>query len=288
LDEEDGMPDLERLTPSYVADLLAPLYGELIDLLRGLEPADWERPTVAGPWRVRDVVAHLLDGALRKVAVYRDGYALAPDRTIGSYGDLVGLINDLNAAGVVYGRRLSPRLLTDLLAMAGRWMAELAEGLDPHAPALFSVAWAGESRSENWMDTGREYTEVWHHQMQIRDAVGAPGLLEDRWLRPLLDFSVRALPHAYAATDASDGTALTVVVPGDAGRWAWTLVREGGSWELYRGESGQATTKVIVGPDAAWRLLYNALPPERAREEIMIQGDSTLVEPLIRARSVMV
>jgi uncharacterized protein (TIGR03083 family) len=283
------MADLERLTPSYVADLFAPLYGELIDLLRGLEPAGWERPTVAGTWRVRDVAAHLLDGALRKVAVYRDGHALAPDRTIGSYGDLVGLINDLNADGVVYGRRLSPRLLTDLLEMTGRWMAELAEGLDPHAPALFPVAWAGESRSENWMDTGREYTEVWHHQMQIRDAVGAPGLLEDRWLHPLLDFSVRALPHAYAATDAPDGTSLTLVVPRDAGhRWAWTLLRESGRWELYRGESAAATTKFIVSPDAAWRLFYNALPPERAREEILIRGDLTLVEPLIRARSVMV
>src|SRR5687767_9501737 len=189
------------IEPLYTTDLFAPLYRELIVLLRGLEPADWERPTVAGAWRVRDVVAHLLDGALRKVSVYRDGHALAPDRQIHSYGDLVGFINDLNAGGVSYSRRLSPRLLTDLLEMTGRWMAELVESLDPHAPALFSVAWAGESQSENWMDTGREYTEVWHHQMQIRDAVNAPGLLEGRWLYPLLDFSVRALPHAYAATD---------------------------------------------------------------------------------------
>jgi uncharacterized protein (TIGR03083 family) len=278
---------LERLQPRYVADLFAPLYSELITLLRGLEPADWERPTVAGTWRVRDVAAHLLDGALRKLSVYRDGHLLAPDRPIRSYGDLVGLINDLNAGGVAYGQRLSPRLLTDLLEMAGRWMAELAEGLDPHAPAIFSVAWAGESQSENWMDTGREYTEVWHHQMQIRDAVGAPGLLDGRWMLPLLDFSVRALPHAYAETEAPDGASLALIVPGED-RWAWTLVREGGRWELYRGESGQATTTVTVEPAAAWRLLYNALPPERARDEIKVQGDEALVEPLIRARSVMV
>jgi uncharacterized protein (TIGR03083 family) len=278
---------LERLQPRYVADLLAPLYSELIGLLRGLEPADWERPTVAGTWRVRDVAAHLLDGALRKLSVYRDGHLLAPDRQIRSYGDLVGLINDLNAGGVAYGQRLSPRLLTDLLEMAGRWMAELAEGLDPHAPAIFSVAWAGESQSENWMDTGREYTEVWHHQMQIRDAVGAPGLLDGRWLLPLLDFSVRALPHAYAEMEASDGASLALIVPGED-RWAWTLVREGGQWELYCGESGEATTTVTVEPAAAWRLLYNALPPERARDEIKVQGNEALVEPLIRTRSVMV
>lgn len=281
------MADLERMAPRYVADLIAPLYTELIALLRGLEPADWERPTVAGNWRVRDVAAHLLDGAWRKISVYRDGHLLAPDRPIQSYGDLVGLINDLNAGGVAYSQRLSPRLVTDLLEMAGRWMAELAEGLDPHAPAIFSVAWAGESQSENWMDTGREYTEIWHHAMQIRDAVGAPGLLEGRWLLPLLDFSVRALPHAYEAKNAPDGVSLALIVPGGE-RWAWTLLREGGRWELYQGEAGRATTTVIAEPEAAWRLLYNALPPERAREEITIRGEGSLAEPLIRARSVMV
>jgi hypothetical protein len=281
------MADLERMAPRYVADLIAPLYTELIGLLRGLEPADWERSTVAGNWRVRDVAAHLLDGALRKISVYRDGHLLAPDRPLHSYGDLVGLINDLNAGGVAFSQRLSPRLVTDLLEMAGRWMAELTEGLDPHAPAIFSVAWAGESESENWMDTGREYTEVWHHQMQIRDAVGAPGLLDGRWLLPLLDFSVRALPHAYEGKNAPDGVSLALIVPGEE-RWAWTLLREGGRWELYQGEAGRATTTVIAEPEAAWRLLYNALPPERAREEITIRGEGSLAEPLIRARSVMV
>ncbi len=256
-------------------------------LLRGLSAADWERPTVAGAWRVRDVAAHLLDGALRKVSVYRDGHLLAPDRPINSYGDLVGLINDLNATGVAYGRRLSPRLLTDLLAMAGSWMVELVQGLDPQAPAVFAVAWAGEGRSENWMDTGREYTEWWHHQMQIRDAVGLSGLLDPRWLDPLLDFSVRALPHAYRDVAAPEGAALTLAVPGDPG-WAWTLVRENGRWGLYRGEADRPATWVTVEPALVWRLFYNALPPEAAREKVLIQGDESLAGPLLRTRSVMV
>jgi hypothetical protein len=47
------MPALEPLPPRYVADLFAPLHAELITLLRGLSAEDWERPTVAGAWRVR-------------------------------------------------------------------------------------------------------------------------------------------------------------------------------------------------------------------------------------------
>lgn len=278
---------LERLPPRYVADLFAPLHGELMTVLRGLPASDWERPTVAGAWRVRDVAAHLLDGILRKLSVYRDGHLLAPDRPIDSYGDLVGFINDLNATGVAYGRRLSPRLLADLLDVTGSWMVELVEGLEPHAPAVFSVAWAGEAQSENWMDTGREYTEWWHHQMQIQDAVGLSGLLDPRWLDPLLDFSVRALPHAYRDVAAPEGAALTFVVPGDPG-WAWTLVRESGRWGLYRGEADRPATRVTVEPAIVWRLFYNALPPEAAREKVTVQGEESLAGPLLRTRSVMV
>lgn len=281
------MPALEPLQPRYVADLFAPLHEELITFLRGLSEPDWQRPTVAGAWRVRDVAAHLLDGMLRKLAVYRDGHFLAPGRPVDSYTNLVDLINDLNATGVSFGQRLSPRLLTDLLDVTGAWMVTLVEGLEPHAPAIFSVAWAGEAQSENWMDTGREYTEWWHHQMQIRDVVEDARLLVFRWLDPLLDFSVRALPHAYGEVEAPEGTALSLIVPGDSG-WAWTLAQEGGRWSLYRGEADRPATRVTVEPPAAWRLFYNALPPEAAREKVSIQGDETLAGPLLRTRSVMV
>ncbi len=281
---------MERLAPIYVADLFAPLHRELIALLGKLEPADWDRSTVAGDWKVRDIAAHLLDGILRKLSAHRDGHLPAPDRPLHSYADVLALINGLNAGGVAYMRRLSPRLLTDLLDVAGRWMADFTLELDPHAQALFSVAWAGESTSENWMDTGREYTEWWHHQMQIRDAVGAPGLLEARWLLPLLDLSVRALPHAYASTVAPEGTAITLAVPGEE-PWAWTLVREVGTWQIYRGETeppAAPAVRVTAAPDRAWRLFYNALPPEQALRDLTIEGDEALAEPLLRTRSVMV
>ena len=56
--------------------------------------------------------------------------------------------------------------------------------LPSHGRAIFSVAWAGESESENWFDVARDYTERWHHQQQIRDAVGRPGYAEPRFSGP--------------------------------------------------------------------------------------------------------
>src|SRR3954468_8651956 len=134
---------MEPLTPIYTAELFSPLHQELLGLLRGLAPADWERPTVAGAWRVRDVAAHLLDVDLRKLAVERDKHLVPPEEPIGSYGDLIGFLNRLNAGGVAAARRLSPRVLIDLLAATGPMVSELVASLPPHAPATFSVSWAG-------------------------------------------------------------------------------------------------------------------------------------------------
>jgi uncharacterized protein (TIGR03083 family) len=278
---------MKPLTPLHTADLFPGLHAELISLLRGLDDADWSRPTVAGAWRVRDVAAHLLDGDLRKLSAGRDGLRLPPDGPVASFGDIVGLIDRANASGVAYAQRLSPRVITDLLEVTGRWVAEYVAALPPHGEALHSVAWAGEMRSENWMDTGREYTERWHHQAQIRDAVGAPGLLQRRWLHPLLDLSVRAFPRAYEGIDAAPGTAVVFQVDAE-GENAWSVVRNASGWQVFRGAADDAATQVRTDADSAWRILYHALPPDAARAHVSITGDAALAEPMLRARSVMV
>lgn len=43
------------------------------------------------------------------------------------------------------------------------------------------MSWAGEDGDAGWLDIGREFTEQWHHQMQIRDAVGAAPLPDPAW-----------------------------------------------------------------------------------------------------------
>ncbi len=272
--------------PIDTAPLFAPLEAQLVALLRSLTPDEWLRPTVAGHWRVRDVVAHLLDTSLRRVAVNRDGHLLAPDGPITSPADVARLVNGLNATAVAVAARLSTRELVDLVELAGTWLVATLSTLPPHGRAVFAVSWAGEETSENWMDVGREYTERWHHQMQIRDAVGRPLLLEPRWLDPLLDLSVCALPVAYRGIDAPEGTVVRLEVDADEAR-AWTLTRRRTQWIVDRAGAGGAACTVRLSADAAWRLFYNALPVERARAMTAVSGDATLAEPLFRARSVV-
>src|SRR5690242_7833268 len=82
------MSTLRPLPPLATAPLFPRLHADLLALLRSLEPADWERPTVAGAWRVRDVAAHLLDGELRTLAAHRDGHALSSDGPAATYADV--------------------------------------------------------------------------------------------------------------------------------------------------------------------------------------------------------
>ena len=128
--------------PLDTVPLFRPLHRELIALLRGLGRDDWERPTAAGSWRVREVAAHLLHGDLRKLSAERD------PGTPGSlpelaFSDLVGLIDADNADGVRFLSRLGPRVLTDLLEVTGRWVASAFAALPPHERATANVAWAG-------------------------------------------------------------------------------------------------------------------------------------------------
>src|SRR4051812_41200871 len=139
---------LEPLEPIDTRRLFRPVSSGLVTLLGAMPRTDWERPTIAGAWLVRDVVAHLLDSTLRRLAFHRDGMTPpAPSRPLASEREFVRFINDLNAQWVTAARRLSPRVLTDLYGRASGEAADFFEALPLDAPALFPVSWAGEAAS---------------------------------------------------------------------------------------------------------------------------------------------
>lgn len=275
-----------ELAPIDTSPLFRPLLGELTGLLRSLSPADWDRPTLAGAWRVRDVAAHLLDGELRRIAVYRDSHFLPLDTPIRSDRDLSRFVNGLNASGVAWAARLSPRMIVDLLEIAGSWGAEVVERLPLDSRAIFAVSWAGETESKNWMDTGREYTEKWHHQMQIRDAVGVDRLLTPRWMEPFLDISARAFPVAFASVAAEIGTIVTFEIHGPTSG-AWSVVLDGTACRVVRGKPENPSATVRARADDAWRLLYNAVKTPGLMDRIEVTGDAELAKPMLAARSVI-
>ena len=100
----------------------------LLDLLASLGPKQWDAPTVCAGWSVKDIAAHLLADDLGKLARGRDSHAaaaFAPSSPDDVEAQLLDFINRQNEAWVAAARRLSPRLLIDLL----RWSGEETQAL---------------------------------------------------------------------------------------------------------------------------------------------------------------
>ena len=279
---------LVPVRPTDTRRFFRPVASELTALLRSLPAEAWDRPTVAGTWRVRDVIAHLVDVSMRRLSFHRDGHTPpAPARPPGTERDFVAFINGLNAQWVEAARRISPRLLTDLYEFVGAALADFTESFPDNGPALFPVSWAGEERSDGWFDLGREFTELWHHQTQVRDAVMAPRQRDPAWLHAVLLIALRGLPHAFRDTCVETGQTLTIEITGAAGG-VWTLRRQDGGWTLWAGQESKDTARATMSDDTAWRLLFNALPAERADRLVIRSGDAVVFGPLLRARSVIV
>jgi hypothetical protein len=273
--------------PVDTAHLFSGLHAHLIALLRGLGPADWSRSTVAGAWQVRDVVAHVLDGQVRRLSMHRDGHAVPPGRDLPDYEALVDHLNELNVSWVGAMRRVSTDLLIDLLDRVGSQMAAFVAELDPHATAPFPVAWAAEEVSENWFDIGRDYTELWHHQAQIRLAVDAEPLTGREWLHPVLALSVRGLRRTLGGIDRPDGTVVVLRLVGAAGG-VWSAVSGSAGWRLYEGALPAPSAEVALAADQAWRVFFNAASSAEAKALTRSSGDRELTEAVLRMRSVMV
>jgi len=277
--------DLRPVAPVFLASRFAALHPELINLLRGLQPSDWDRPTACAEWSVKDIAAHLLDGSVRRLSFQRDGHR-PPSEPIRSYPELVAYLNRLNAEWVKAARRMSPGVLIQLLELTGPPVGDLFLTLDPFAPALFAVAWAGEETSPNWFDIAREYTERWLHQQQIREAVGASGLTSREWLHPILDVFLRALPFSFRGVERSVGSAVGIEIQGEAGG-DWTLLRAPDGWQLFNGCHPRPDAGLRLSQDTAWRLLSKGLKPGEATERVSILGDSDLGAVFLRTLSVM-
>jgi hypothetical protein len=137
------------------------------------------------------------------------------------------------------------------------------------------VSWAGEAVSLNWFDIAREFTERWHHQQQIRVAVGRPGIETRELYHPVLDCFMRALPYTYRDVPAETGTVLQFEISGDCGG-TWWLYRDGNSWRLVEHVLGEVTSKVTIPQEIAWRVFTKGIDRESALAQTSAEGDEQL------------
>ena len=275
---------IQKPPPILVVDRFPDLLDALLNLLGNLSSEEWQRPTVAEGWNVHDIALHLLGDEIGILSRKRDGFKEAPV-SFATWDELVLWLNERNNQWVRQTRRISPRLLCDLLKLTGDQANVYFNSLDPYMLAG-PVSWAGSDPAPVWLDIAREFTERWHHQQHIRDAVGKPGLTESRFLEPVLATFVRSLPRAYQQIEAADGTAITLTIVGDSGG-SWSVIRELGRWCLYLGKLPQPRAEVILSGNIVWRLFTKGITKEIARHQMIFSGDQVFGQQMLEAVSII-
>ncbi len=254
-------------TPIDVRPLLAPLREALVDLMTDRSASAWAAP-VTSEWSVADIIAHLLGDDVGRLSRTRDNHPGRGRRDDESFEEYIDRLND---EWVVAARRLSPRLLVELLAHTGKQVRALWAGIDLEGEGE-AVSWAGADPAPLWLDVARDYTEYWVHQAQIREALDEPLLAEPRFLEPVVSTFLRALPHTLRDLTPAEGkTTLTIEVtdltPGD-----YHLRADADGWRFVTAV-GHADTTVRWSADTVWRLGCRMIDPATARAQAHVEGD---------------
>ncbi|MFA6946560.1 MAG: maleylpyruvate isomerase family mycothiol-dependent enzyme [Pedobacter sp.] len=268
-----------------VLHLFPKLNSSLIEVLSGLDQRQWNKATLCKQWQVKDIAAHLLDGALRRLSIGRDVYRTESPE-IKSYQELLNYLNGLNADWVNAYKRVSPEIILEQLKIVQEQLVLYLEDLDPDAKAIFPVSWAGETVSTNRFDIAREYTERWLHQQQIRQAVGAKPIIDRELYKPFLQICMQALPYHFRKIESPDKTLIRLEIVGEAGG-VWSIVRIGQKWE-FTDTSGEITSQIYIDQNIAWMLFSKGIEVDQAGQYWQVTGDQELGRHALSMRPFMV
>ena len=273
---------MKPVEPVHVTDLFEPMLDQLLQLLRLLSEREWSLTTSCTGWMVKDVALHLLGGEIDQLSRGRDkdtSSILPPGP------DLVSRINAHNQLWQDASRRMSPRLICDLLDFTGHEVIHYFKSL--HLMEMNgSVSWAGPDPAPVWLDVAREYTERWHHQQHIREAVQQPGLTEAAFLTPVLDTFVRALPYTFRSVEAPENTVIGLIVTDEAGQ-SWFLLRKEAQWSLFIETSLPSGATVTIDQETAWKLFTKGIAKEDAMRKASIEGNQELAASIFEVVSII-
>ncbi|WP_420387544.1 maleylpyruvate isomerase N-terminal domain-containing protein [Roseivirga sp.] len=263
-----------KLQTIDILPLFPQLEEKFIELLQSLSEEEWQAQTIARLWKVKDVVAHLLDGNIRILSMLRDGhFSGGPEGD--TYADLLKYLNQLNADWVQAFRRVSPQMLITLHQVTWSSYYEYYASLDPMGKAAFPVSWAGEEESKNWMHIAREYTEKFLHQQQIRDAVNRQGILNEKFFTPFASVCMLALPFTLHEDESNNDSVLEWRLTNEIDQ-SWKISKSSGSWQFVEVDSQKATSKIIMSGNTFWKLVSKSRRYKDLADDIKIEGETAL------------
>ena len=164
--------------------------------------------------------------------------------------------------------------MIDLLKSTGILVNQYLRSLDPHDIGPV-VSWSGSNPAPIWLHIAREYTEYWHHQQQIREAVGCSLLTDPHWFAPVLATFAHGLPRAYDGVRSSVGTTVGVTISGASGG-TWLVMRSASGWVLCDDETTVPAAHATIDEIDAWKLFTKSIDKDMVESRIVLEGDREL------------
>ena len=229
------------------------------------------------------IAGHLLGNDLGVLSRQRDEhFGTSPPKHLGEK-EFIAWIDDLQLQWVEAARRISPRLIIDLLSWTGPQMVDLLAHQDPLERSAI-VEWAGPSRVPIWLNQVRELSEFWIHRQQIREALGDAADLKADLLKPILSGLRWAYPFRLDNGSAEPGDTVTIAVSGPISV-EWHLVKGERGWD-FQLVPEQVVARLSLTTDEAWRLLTNNLSPSR-QQGLTTWGDSAILGVVLTTRAII-
>jgi uncharacterized protein (TIGR03084 family) len=185
---------------------------DLLSAMAGISEADWDAPTPAEGWSVRDAISHLafFDGVTTVAVTDAEAFGVILQEAAANLGGYVDRALEDGRARTADGMR---RWFTDERAA----MVAAFRSADPNV----RVPWFGPAMSVASKATAR-LMETWAHGQDVVDALGLDRPPTAR-LHHVAYIGVRALPNSYRARGlAVPDAAVRVELTGPNGEsWSW-------------------------------------------------------------------
>ena len=201
------MADVAALCRDAMAE-----HDDVRSLLVGIPETDWDRPTPAAGWTIRDQVAHLgyFDGTAALSMSDAEAFRVALKEAM---ADIEAFV----ARAMTYGQGISGAELLD------RWTADRTHLVEAALAVRVGVRvpWYGPDMTVASSVTAR-IMETWAHGQDIADGLGVEKPLTGR-LRHVCDIGIRARPFSYRNRRLEmpeTGLRVELTAP-DGGLWEW-------------------------------------------------------------------
>jgi uncharacterized protein (TIGR03083 family) len=257
-----------------VVAALHDVWDRLDGLLSGLDEADWQRPTCLPGWNVQAIVAHVIGTENMLLGV------TLPPLPI-SEGTHPHVRNDIGGFNEAWVDALSAEAPARLLA---RFRDDVAQRKAALAE-ISDEAWNEVGFTPAGTDTYGRFMRIrvfdqWLHELDIRDAIGAPGGEEGPAAELALDEMAVAMGFVVGKqAGAPQGSRVRLRLTGPAGRDIHVQVD--GRAAVVDELSGPPTLTATMPAGVFVRLGGGRADPATLRPQVVLEGDEALGERLV-------